>query len=256
MLLYPFGYYLREENPSFRIVTEFQSPDFHDPVFLVFAVAIVSLMALGARRERAEAGEGLVVAAFVLQALLSARQVSVACLVLTPVLAMRLRERFPFVRERPPVRLPRPFVALNWLLLAALVVAGAVYVTRPSMIPKLQLRTEPNVGDMPEGGARFIEENDLPGPVFNLQPWGGYLIYRWYPRRLVFIDGRIDMFGPKIVEEYRQVVTIKPDWSEILDAYGIQTVLIAKESALSVLLLVHGGWDLVFRCEVEDVFTR
>jgi hypothetical protein len=64
------------------------------------------------------------------------------------------------------------------------------------------------------------------------------------------------MFGPKIVEDYQRVVTIKPDWSGILAAYGIQTVLIPKESALSVLLLVHGDWDLVFRGEKEDVFTR
>jgi hypothetical protein len=61
-----------------------------------------------------------------------------------------------------------------------------------------------------------------PDPVFNEQGWGGYLIYRWYPERRVFIDGRIDMYGQEIVREYLQVATVRPEWREVLDKYGVR----------------------------------
>jgi len=154
-------------------------------------------------------------------------------------------------------RLSGRFVALNWAVLVFLVVAAAVALTvRPEWRAKLQLGEKPLVGEMPEAGARFIESNDLPGQVFNAQEWGGYLIYRWYPSRRVFIDGRVDMYGPEVVNAYLDVVTVKDSWREVLDRNAVRTVLTGRDSALSVLLLASGGWQRVFRGEVEDVFVR
>jgi hypothetical protein len=92
--------------------------------------------------------------------------------------------------------------------------------------------------------------------VFNFQPWGGFLINRWYPQRQVFVDGRIDMYGPAIIREYSAVAMIHPEWREVLDKYGICTVLAPKDSALSVLLKAAGGWEPVFQGKVEEVFVR
>jgi hypothetical protein len=256
MLLYPFNYYVQHQNPSFSIVTEFQSPNFHEPMNLLFAAGIVGFMLLSGKRHRYSFVEGLLIGVFTLQALVSARQVSIAALVLAPLLGRRLCDRFRFARALPAPRLPARLVALNWLLLAALVVFGALYVGQPKVSRALQLGWEPNVGDMPVAGARFIEQEHLPGPVFNSQAWGGYLIHRWYPDRRVFIDGRIDMYGPDIVREYIQVVTIQPEWRAVLSKYGVRTVLIPKGSPLSVLLLADGGWKHVFEGQLEDIFVR
>src|SRR5262249_14993251 len=46
VLLYPLDYYRGAENPSFRMVTEFASPNFHEPLNLVFAAGVVALMLL------------------------------------------------------------------------------------------------------------------------------------------------------------------------------------------------------------------
>ena len=256
MLLYPVNYYLAAENPSFSIVTEFQSPNFHDPLFLLFAAGVVALMVMGERRRRLNYTDVLVIAAFTLQAFVSARQVSVCALVLAPYLALRICERFPLARTRPAPQLWRGFIVVNWLVLPSLLIAGGVYIARPQVWREVQLGSEPNPGLMPVAGAGFIETHGLPDPVFNHQPWGGYLIDRWYPSRRVFIDGRIDMYGPDITREYTQVVTIKPEWSEVLDKYGVQTVLIPTQSPLSLLLIGDDRWDHVFRGEIEDVFRR
>jgi len=256
MLAYPIGYYLQEENPSFTIVTEFQSPNFHEPMSLLFAAALLLFMVLGVRRGRKAFGDGLLATVFTLQALVSTRQISVAALVLAPLLASALCERFEWARELPPSRLPRAFVKLNWLILASLLIAGGMYVRRPQVREALQLGQEPRIGLMPAAGAGFIEDNDLPGPVFNQQAWGGYLIHRWYPARRVFIDGRIDMYGPEIVSEYVRVANIQPGWSEVLDKYEVRTVLIPRDSPLSILLGTDHRWQRVFQGEVEDVFVR
>ena len=254
MLLYPFSYYLQDSNPSFAAVSEFQSPNFHEPMSLLFAAGVIVLMLLGVRRGRSALGDALLAGVFTLQALVSTRQISVSALVLAPVLVLTLCNRFQWARELPASRLPAGFTIANWLLLAALVLSGVAYASRPQISKLLQLGWEPKPGDMPVEGARFIEQNRLPDPVFSDQGWGGYLIYRWYPHRKVFIDGRIDMYGAEIVREYLQVATVKPEWRDVLDKYGVRTVLTAKHSAVSVLLTAAGDWERVFQGEIEEVF--
>jgi hypothetical protein len=254
MLWYPFSYYGQGENPSFRIVVEFGSPNFHEPLLLLFAAGIIAFMALGVRR--GQWLDGLLVAVFTVQALVSTRQVAVCALVMAPLLALVLCERFRWARELAPPRLPPQLIAVNWALLAILILGGVAYAARPNVSAKLQLGSEPKPSDMPVAGARFIADRRLPGPVFNHQPWGGYLIYRWYPGRRVFIDGRIDMYGPDIVGDYVKIANIQPGWSEALEKYGVRTVLIPKDSPLSLMLLGDHRWARVFQGDIEDVFVR
>jgi hypothetical protein len=70
------------------------------------------------------------------------------------------------------------------------------------------------------------------------------------------IDGRVDMYGPEISEKYLQVAAVKPGWARVLEEYRIRTVLVPKDSAMSTLLEASGGWNLVFRGELEHVYTR
>src|SRR5262249_39074974 len=147
--------------------------------------------------------------------------------------------RFRFVRTLAPIRLPRVAYSLNLVLLGALLIGVAAFAARQ---PGMQLGMEPRTDGLPVAGARFIREHDLPGPVFNFQPWGGYLIHEWYPERRVFIDGRMDMYGKVIVDDYLDVAAAKPQWAEILDRYGIQTALLPKGSALASVLSVDPHW--------------
>lgn len=256
ILRYPIDYYLQGDNPSFALVTEFQSPDFHQPLYLAFAASLLLLALLPRPLDRRTFVESLLVIVFTLQALVSARQIAAYALVIPPLLALRLGDRFALARELVPPALSRPLVALNWLLLLAVASAGIVYASRPITSERLQLGREPINRSLPVAGARFIEEAGLPDPVYNEQSWGGYLIRQWYPRRRVFIDGRIDMYGPAIAGDYLRVVSLRPDWRDVLDRYGVRTVLIEKDSPLSALLLADGGWHRVFQGEVEDVFVR
>src|SRR5262249_7236065 len=122
--------------------------------------------------------------------------------------------------------------------------------------PSMQLGMKPRTAELPVAGARFIQEHQLPDPVFNFQPWGGYLIHQWYPERRVFIDGRMDMYGKAIVDDYLNAAAAKPQWAEIFDRYGVQTVLIPKDSPLAAVLSVDPNWRRLFTGDVEAVFGR
>ena len=254
MLLYPIGYYLAHDNPSFATVTEFQSPNFHDPLYLVFAATLLVFMSINSRKR--DLTTTLLLVLFAAQALISVRNVAVYAPVAIPLLGERLSERFRWAAELKPLRFRAPQIALNWVLLALIVAGGIGFSRGPSIAPRMQLGATPNADDMPVAAARYVEANNLPGPIFNSQGWGGYLIYRWYPTRQVFVDGRVDMYGTKIVQDYLEVANVRPSWQKVLDRYGIQTILIEKDSGLSVLLLADPSWTRVYHDDIADVFVR
>jgi hypothetical protein len=253
VLLYPLDYYRGAQNPSFQSVTEFASPNFHAPLNLVFAAGLVTLMLLPGTRGPGSGTDALLVTVFTLQALVSMRQVIFCALVLPPVLVRRAVDRFQFVRALAPPRLPRIVSQLNLVVLGVLLLGAGAAASRQ---PHLQLGTEPRPGDMPVAGARFIQEQHLPDPVFNFQPWGGYLIHEWYPERRVFIDGRMDMYGKAIVNDYLNAAAAKPEWAEIFGRWGIQTVLLPKDSPLAAVLRADPHWQRLFTGDIEEVFGR
>src|SRR5262249_6935152 len=134
VLLYPLDYYRGAENPSFQSVTEFASPNFHDPLNLVLAAGLISLMLVPASHETGSVTVELLVAVLSLQALVSMRQVGLCALVLSPVLVRRAIARFQFVRTLAPIRLPRIVSGINLVLLGALVVGAAAFAARQTTV--------------------------------------------------------------------------------------------------------------------------
>ena len=131
MLFYPIGYYLATTTRRFRIVTEFQSPDFHDPMYLVFGATLLLFISIG-RRQR-DFVATLLVLLFAAEALISVRNVAVYAPVAIPFLGQRLSENFSWAAELKPLRFAASRATLNWILLAAIVLAGVGFARRPSL---------------------------------------------------------------------------------------------------------------------------
>lgn len=45
---------------------------------------------------------------------------------------------------------------------------------------------------------------------------GGYLLYRMWPGRRVFIDGQTDFYGSELVNEYLTALRVQDGWQDIL----------------------------------------
>jgi hypothetical protein len=122
----------------------------------------------------------------------------------------------------------------------------------------------------------FIEAADLPGRIFNGNNYAGYLIWKLAPEKhKVFTDNRYDVYGTRYlldvenVEEgwdrafYERAVAhgLVPGWrpfstwQEILDRWGIQTLLLRADAPIQARL-PENGWLRVWEDFRYTVWVR
>jgi hypothetical protein len=94
------------------------------------------------------------------------------------------------------------------------------------------------------------------GEMFNEFNWGGYLLYRLWPDKKVFIDGWIDFYGEGLTREYLQALNAEPGWETILDRHQVQWVIIAPTRPLAVRLDESPAWGLRYKDQVAGVWVR
>jgi hypothetical protein len=110
---------------------------------------------------------------------------------------------------------------------------------------------------VPVAATDFLEKESDTQPVFSTDSWGGYLIYRLYPRRLVVLDDRHDLYGPARVRRVLGLMQGQPGWQDVLDQLQVQTVVLPADSTLPNLLrLEPRDWSLKYEDHVAVVFER
>lgn len=92
---------------------------------------------------------------------------------------------------------------------------------------------------------RANEARLIKSRVFTVDQWADYLIYRFYPRQRVFVDGRSDFFSPELGGEYLGAVQADYRWRETLDRYAVDTVLAPVTWPLSTLLKTRPEWRVI-----------
>ena len=124
--------------------------------------------------------------------------------------------------------------------LLALGVTGWVALSRPWPRPG---------GDWERGYPRAAVEliaSRYPGRrIFHDYDWGGYLIYKLYPRSLVFIDGRLDPYWRLLAGDYEAMITARPGWRKLLDDYGITVALLKPNNQLCRELSRDPAWKTI-----------
>ena len=76
-----------------------------------------------------------------------------------------------------------------------------------------------------------------------ISPGGGYLLYRSWPERTVFIDGQTDFYGEELTREYEKVITLTDGWQEVLQDYQIKWVIMPAGSVLGSALTDNDVWE-------------
>jgi len=118
----------------------------------------------------------------------------------------------------------------------------------------------------PEGGAAFIERENMPGQIFNSYSEGGYITWRLGPKYRDYIDGRGDPFGEELFLRNIVLMGTPPDsagWQREAERYDINTIIVplGRYQALEqfpVLRQFCDGetWRPVYLDEVSAVFLR
>ena len=94
--------------------------------------------------------------------------------------------------------------------------------------------------------------------MYNQYGWGGYLAYRFYPEpnRRVFIFGEAALMGDALLNQYQDVQTLRSDWKQVLDKYGVDYIVYNRGEALANVLATQPGWKLVYEDPEAVIYVR
>lgn len=233
-------------------ITELQSPDFHQPMHLPLLAGIVLLVGLAVVGRVRNRFAILLAAAFTALALQASRFQPMFALAYLPAAALAARH---LVSGTPRPAAP-PRTAVNLALLAT--AAVAVFVAIPSL-PQSQVHRQAITDGRvhyPAESLAWLEENRPDANVFAPHRWGGYLIYGLYPEGHVYIDGRTDVYGAEIFDDYERIIEADAGWQELLEESGADTAVLGPATRLASELGDAEGWSLVFERPQELVFVR
>lgn len=107
--------------------------------------------------------------------------------------------------------------------------------------------------------ASFIEDHNLPGPIFNDFQMGAYLTYRLFPKYRLFIDSRV--LDPNLVTRYTEMKSSPALWKQEEERYGFRTVILGSfskmmSSPLGQVLLHNPRWHLVYLDPLAVIFVK
>jgi hypothetical protein len=249
-LLYPLRY-VEAGDWGLRHISEWQSPNFHDPVQLGLLVLIAAVLLNGMRAT--PGWLAFMAACGVIGALLATRNVPLTALLVLPTLALGLADRMP-QRAAPRalrVQRARRFMELG---LAAVVLVAAVLI-----VPRLPAVAGDRViaRNFPVAAVDRLDELDPNARVLAEYHWGGYVIYRLFDSGArVFVDGRNDMYEEQILEDYVTIRNAEAGWESMLDSYGADAILLPPETALVSGAAQDAGWCEVHRDDVAVLLVR
>ncbi|MBV9304258.1 MAG: hypothetical protein JOY62_00825 [Acidobacteriaceae bacterium] len=92
--------------------------------------------------------------------------------------------------------------------------------------------------------------------IFTSDQWGDYLIYRLYPSRRVFVDGRSDFYGGDFILRCEHILNARYDWQTELKRFGVDMVLLKPDAPLATVLKTAPGWKVLFDDGSAIVFCK
>lgn len=132
----------------------------------------------------------------------------------------------------------------------------------------LTVLKQPLMSDYYPGPAvRFIKNSGLWGRLFNYYDWGGFLIWNFYPDKVVFMDGRslsqrAHLQYLSVIAGVKEEIIGMPAYKAVLDAYSVRNILIpatSRDGGLVPLILILESdpeWKLIFYAKNCLFYTR
>jgi tetratricopeptide (TPR) repeat protein len=217
-------------------------------------LGLVALALLAARK--LVLSHALIVGALVALALASNRNVLLLYWLATPIVVMAAaptlrRLRVVFRRRRAPlIARWAGRVALAGVLIASVTAAAR----EPSLAEAAPWRA-------PTESARVIAERGGSGTILAADQFGGYLIWRLFPRFRPYIDTRLVLRTPQEFAEYLAVVDDPSRFDAWEEGHRFDYVLLPmaypdRYQALVAHLYASERWTLIFTDGAETLFAR
>ncbi|MEA2682792.1 MAG: hypothetical protein QOK05_1120 [Chloroflexota bacterium] len=253
LVLFPLGTLSSSRIQSFII--EWASPDFHTiPGQTLMVCVLILVGGLLASRRPADLTYLLWGAAGLTLALTSQRHVPIFAVAGAPLVGHAAGALLAALGVGP--RRPRAAsvaaARLNAGILAVLVLLGGAFMTVNLTTPSIDRVVQ---AIEPVQATEWLLANRPARQLFNFYSFGGWLIWKAYPEYPVFIDGRTEVYGDAVFDDYLKTEFLTDNWQEPLDRYHVNTIMISSGDRLTLLLPTH-GWRLAYSDSVARVYVR
>lgn len=278
----PYGYHLhvhvfRYLSDRFLMnqISEFLSPDFHGAAQQCFVVLLlVTLVALASAPRKLNPARLLVILFAAYSGLYATRNLPASslliALIIAPLLSQAIAEggRNPGLASWLRGSLSRPDSFGSRMGNMESQFRGHLWLILVFVLGLWACRHDGKLGSTPFINAYFdskrfpveaseiIARRDIHEPIFSLDYWGGYLIYRLYPQTKVVVDDRHDLYGDQFFKDYLKVVMVHPDWEKILDEKHVEWVLVPSESSLANMMKLRSSWIVAYEDKAAVLFRR
>ena len=254
ILLYPLRY-VDAGDWGLANITEWQSPNFHEPAHIPFLIFMAGIALFG--RWRVPWWMSILAFMGIAMTLLALRNGPVAAIIGLPALAVgidaALRDWRPTVPTRSP-RVARMRRLMELFVAGAVMIGGIIiFVPRdPAAAVRASIERE-----LPVQGTELLRERVPDGRVLAEYGWGAYVTGQLFDLGgRVMVDGRNDMYDQSILEEYGHVRDADPGWHEIADRYEVDALIFPPYRAITKGPAQDAGWCEAYRDANEVVFLR
>ena len=273
-LINPVGWRLPAQIVSFlgsrelsTVTTEFGSPNFHTTGMHGFLLLLL-LLATGLiiSRPKLNATDVLVIGGGGYFALLSARNVPIFALVVTPILAQwfteftRANQDSAWVRRYRDwtVGIPNTGHKADATVIAIAAVGVLLVLAKPGIAGGAPLFPTGFPPDRyPVAALDYVRMHPdvVRGEMFNYFLWGGYIEFA-LPQRKPFIDSRNYSYGIDLFHEFRTADEPKLGWEAVFGKYDVGWTILPVQHPLNRILEFSPQWTLVYSNQLTLVFSR
>jgi hypothetical protein len=109
---------------------------------------------------------------------------------------------------------------------------------------------------MPVQAVNYLEAHDIQGPILGPDYWGGYFIYRLYPRARVVLDDRHDLYGAQFLRSYLRMMHVERGWDEFLQDHSARCVVLPRNAPLATIFSETAAWRAIYADDVAIVFVK
>lgn len=244
------AFFARATSSANQYFPDYLALRFRSPQdYLLLLLVAAAFLALGMKRSR----DLFQIALLLLCTFASFRAQRDAWLATIAAVAI-VANALPGARSQPAGERSR--VAKSQMLIAAGLAIALVVATAVIHFPRSRKATLAKIGKTyPVAAADYIRAHQLPQPLFNSLPWGGFLT--WYlPEYPVAIDGRTGLYGDDLNIQYAKVMNADAHFSTFPPLNQAGTLLLEKNSLMGVALATVPGFTVAYSDNVAVVLVR
>jgi hypothetical protein len=238
-------------------IDEFSSPNFHGVAQKCFlALLLITLAVLAVKVRALRVSAVLIVLFAVCTGLYASRNIPVSSI----LLALSVAPCMPVLPLggsffNKMTALEAKFHGHVWPIIAIVAtLAIAVYGGRVGS--NLWMDAHFSSKRMPVDAVTYMDKHAAHGPVLSPDYWGGYLIYRLYPKWQVVVDDRHDLYGEDFLKDYLKMVHGEKGWDRFLHTHVAACLLLPRDAALTNLIFLTKGWKEIYADDVAVAFVR